>query len=369
MSDIINSLYNTQEDVLDSQCNSLDFLQSQSSFYDLNRYVKENASNVNNLEMIQEDVSKENDEFEFLGNGVGLDDNYPTQTQNLDMNFNSNISNNLIKNISNIKHDEINFNPVANKNTLNNINNNANNTINSTNNNQGNRYPKESEKQKKIIDMSRSNIFDEKIFLLTQEIDEIEKSQKDDFNNNNKKQDNLIQNNAFENIKNEQKNKDNNLNIATTSMIASNNKNIHTEKNFKMNSKTENCTFKNLANNDTDKKISNSRQKLHLQQENTISNIAINSNSSDPYTDEIFEKIQNSTEIFINEYEILSNKLHSTLENYKVKFFKDTNLIYKILKEDTKKTISDEEKNRMIDQKIKILLSEMIGLLTEFSHP
>lgn len=325
MSDFLNSLYNTQEnESSDSQCTGMDFLQSQNSIFDLNRYVKEN-NNSKNLEMIkEEEIFSQFDEknLEHIFESSKKKNNTFNKSSNLPININNN------------KYD-----------------NNNNQMID----NQKNNFLQTENKNQRI---------DQKITILSQEIDEIEFFQMED--SKSKQNLNLNQQNLPQMTSNNFNNNDfkNNSNMNGDANTFVNNKNFVNNSNFPNDEKKSLRKIYSLNNNNNE--LNNSKKKNELINESKFSsNIE---NIYDNHNRDIYLKIQKISEDFLKDIDLLRGKFVDRLEKYKLKFLNDIDLIYKIIKEDTCRIINEEEKNKLIDNKIQMLLREMIGILSEIQN-
>ena len=328
MSDFLNSLYNTQENQSsDSQCTGMDFLQSQNSIFDLNRYVKEN-NNSKNLEMIkEEEIFSQFDEknLEHIFESSKKKNNTCIKTSNLPININNN------------KYDNYNNQMIDNQ----------------KNNNQKNNFLNEENKNQRI---------DQKITILSQEIDEIEFFQMEDSKSKqilNLNQQNLPQMTSNNLNNNDFKNKSN-MNCDANTFV--NYKNFANNSNFPNEDKKSQRKINSLNNNE----LNNSKKKNDLINESKFSSNV--ENIYDNHNRDIYLKIQKISEDFLKDIDLLRGKFVDRLEKYKLKFLNDIDLIYKIIREDTCRIINEEEKNKLIDNKIQMLLKEMIGILSEIQN-
>jgi hypothetical protein len=396
------SLYGTtQDDMTSSQCSAQDFMLTQNS-YDLSRYTKDNQinNNSNALETIkEEDIFSQAEQLFYenekasLQKSTYIDPNL-TSNPNNKANFNKAINNNPSNYPNNFSNDYTGKNNNApNKTSTNNVSNNL------SNNNSNNINHNKNQNNAGNIMGNNSNCtinpIDEKIFLISQEIDKIEMQQKEE----SLKKLNLAasnQNNNNNNFNNNPNAK--NLNNLAVNKILTNNNNNNNSNSFannntnKPNSSNQNANssgnFTNNPNNQKANKLSTdlmqvegnlnfkakadfNTEKKQSVQKNYLYDQNLNLNNSDGIADnlnqELFLKIKSVTDNFLTKYDAYSNKIHNYLDNYKRTFLNDVNLLYLILKEETVYIVSEEEKNRVIDEKIKIIFNEMIGVFSQIS--
>lgn len=413
------SLYgNTQDDITSSQYSAQDFMLTQNS-YDLSRYTKENqgnsSNNLNALEIIKEEDIYSQAEQMFYENEKASLQKATFIEQNLANNFNNNASSNkaaIINNNSLINNSINNLNSNSFANIDNNAKNNyapnkpssynnpntaANNNANNANNNKGlnnnnNNFKVNNGSSAAANSNNNLSLIEEKFFLISQEIDKIEEQQKEDSlkklnltaNNPNTNAIGKNQNNLAAN-KNQSTN-NNNINN-NTSLPANNNQNKFTHnaanntnnnnqkanklKNDLLNADPPaNLNLKTKADFQTEKKQSaQKKNSSHFNDESLNLNTASSNSNNfvEELNQELFLKIKSATDVFLTEFDAYSNKINSLLANFKRVFLSDVNAVYRVLKEETAFIVSEEEKNRMIDEKIKFIFNEMMGVFNQIS--
>jgi len=405
----LNLYGNTQEELTSTQFSAQDFL-SQNS-YDLNRYTNTNPISylTNNLEIIkEEDIISQIEQTIYENERVSL-----KKADYIDQNYtNINNSNNnnhhLAKNINSNRHTTINNNneiiiPLTNENAenSNHINeniatnkNNINININNMHNHKISIHNNKIHKNGVNVKINQScikndinkpdDILDEKLIILSQEIDTIEMQQKEESMRKLGFNENVINNAITKDSNNFSKKNMNNINHEFQNLqnICSSNVNKMASDANKVFSNENNNFTKNQFNklkNDLipldilreKSDIYTTKKPNNFHNEFFIDEITNSNQKSEGLADELdkelYSKIKNFTDNILYELDICLNTINKSIDNYKKKILNDVHFLYKILKEETHYIISEEEKNRMIDKKIKLLFDEMMFFLTHLT--
>jgi len=421
----------TQDDMTSSQCSAQDFMLTQNS-YDLSRYNKDNLqnNNSNTLDIIkEEDIFSQAEQLFFenekasLQKAMYLEVNQANNANNkANLNKTGNISSNN-QNSNSFANDTCTKNGYAqSKPSGNNANAGNSNANNASNNKATNNSFKANSGSSAATNNSSCNnnssggsLIDEKIYLISQEIDKIEMQQKEDSlkklnlagnisnsnsinsNSNNHNGNGKIKNNLAAN-KNQPTNGNNNNNNNSSHGVTNNNANKFNNNNSNSSLNPNINNSANLSNNANNHNINNQKanklkndllqadpslnlkakadfntEKKHSAQKNNFSDESLDSlnYASDALAAELnrelFIKIKSASDIFLTEFDAFSNKIHIALENYKQVFLSDVNSLYQILNQETVYIVSEEEKNRLIDEKIKIIFNEMMGVFSQIT--
>ena len=392
------SLYgSTQDDITSSQCSAQDFMLTQNS-YDLSRYAKDNQinNNSNALEIIkEEDIFSQAEQLFYENEKASLQKatfieqnlaNNANNKANLNKGASNNNSNNNLNTISFANDNCAKINNYApNKPSANNSNA-GNSNVNNANNKSANNAGNFKANNNCSSAASNNSLIDEKIFLISQEIDKIEMKHKEDSlkklnqpvnnNGNGKNQNNFTINKNHTNNSNTYNNSTNGIANINTNKIhntLNQNSNIPANNNNLKANKLKNdllqsdpsLNLKAKADFNTEKK--QSVQKNDFYEDSFNLNISASHGVSEELNQELLIKIKSVTDNFLNEFDTFSSKINNALDNYKRVFLSDVNVLYRILKDETVYFVSEEEKSRIIDEKIKIIFNEMMGVFSQIS--
>jgi hypothetical protein len=131
----------------------------------------------------------------------------------------------------------------------------------------------------------------------------------------------------------------------------------------------------NGVNYESSKHIPNNKNKTNMKSFNidNTSPQSVRSNTNFDHQSSILNnefraKTQEIRNAGLNVMEGLKSSFCSFIENYKIKFIKDTEIIENVLNLDAENIISNEERNKIIDQRMDILFKDLFSILSEFQR-